>query len=134
MVVTEYAFNLPSDSFRERTFQLLSRAYTEVPLNLVETYLGLPAEQIVPGMVMLYHQCARLMTGLPAAQARGWAYDEASKVFKPVKPKAVTSTTAKTGTHLEISLTNQMLRLPITEISSLNTFHFVAHSVGKLET
>ncbi|KAL1685616.1 COP9 signalosome [Schizophyllum commune] len=87
------------DSFRERTFQLLSRACTEVPLNLVETYLGLPAEQIVP-----------------AAQARGWAYDEASKVFKPVKPKAVTATTAKT------------------EISSLNTFHFVAHSVGKLET
>ena len=102
MVVTEYALNLPSDSFRERTFQLLSRAYTEVPLNLVETYLGLPAEQIVPGMVRLYHQCARLMTGSPAAQARGWAYDEASKVFKPVKPKAITATTAKTGTHLEI--------------------------------
>ncbi|TRM59291.1 COP9 signalosome [Schizophyllum amplum] len=86
------------DSFRERTFRLLSRAYTEVPLGLVEMYLGMPGAQIVP-----------------AAQSRGWAYDEANKIFKPVKP-----TTAVAAGHKS-------------DISSLNTFHFVASSVGKLE-
>ncbi|KAL1744362.1 COP9 signalosome [Schizophyllum fasciatum] len=87
------------ESFRERTFHLLSRAYNEVPLSLVETYLGLPAQQIVP-----------------AAQSRGWAYDEAHKLFRPVKPRAVSASAAKS------------------DISSLKTFHFVASSVGKLET
>ncbi|KAF8516775.1 hypothetical protein JB92DRAFT_2715048 [Gautieria morchelliformis] len=56
--------------FRERTFALIARAYTSVPLPLLQTYLGsLPVNQI-----------------LSAAQQKGWSYDAANQVLNPLRP------------------------------------------------
>lgn len=38
-----------TDGFRRKTFELLSRAYTSVPLPLVQSYLSLPAERVLEG-------------------------------------------------------------------------------------
>ncbi|KAJ7024310.1 hypothetical protein C8F04DRAFT_1132072 [Mycena alexandri] len=54
------------NSFRERTFKLLQKAYTSLPLALAQTYLGLPAEEV-----------------LSVAAASGWAYDNATQVLTP---------------------------------------------------
>ena len=37
------------DSFRLRTFDLLSKAYTSLSLSLASTYLGMPGPQIIAG-------------------------------------------------------------------------------------
>lgn len=39
------------ESFRSRTFILLSKAYTSLPLSLGQAYLGLNAEQLLSGML-----------------------------------------------------------------------------------
>ncbi|KAJ3984490.1 COP9 signalosome [Lentinula detonsa] len=54
-------------SFRDRTFLLLSRAYTSMTLSLAEMYFGLGADEL-----------------LPIAARHGWAYDTSTKVLKPV--------------------------------------------------
>ncbi|KAJ3814693.1 COP9 signalosome [Lentinula lateritia] len=54
-------------SFRDRTFLLLSRAYTSITLSLAEMYFGLGSSEL-----------------LPVAARHGWAYDTSTKVLKPV--------------------------------------------------
>ncbi|KAI0053907.1 hypothetical protein FA95DRAFT_13646 [Auriscalpium vulgare] len=41
------------DTFRARTFALVSKAYTSIPLALAQTYLGLGREQLLAGMISL---------------------------------------------------------------------------------
>lgn len=38
------------ETFRARTFQLLSQAYTSLPVALAQTYIGLPVDQLLAGM------------------------------------------------------------------------------------
>jgi len=52
--------------FRERTFALLSKAYTSLPLSLACTYLDLPADQIVN-----------------LAQTHYWSYDPSTQILSP---------------------------------------------------
>ncbi|KAF9052824.1 hypothetical protein BJ165DRAFT_1523583 [Panaeolus papilionaceus] len=54
------------NAFRDRTFQLLSKAYTSLSLPLASIYLGLPAEQLVT-----------------VAQNNGWLYDPPTQTFQP---------------------------------------------------
>ncbi|KAJ7766780.1 COP9 signalosome [Mycena metata] len=65
------------NAFRDRTFRLLQKAYTTLPLALAQTYLGLPAEEV-----------------LSVAAANGWAYDNATQVLTPA---ALPQKTSKTG-------------------------------------
>lgn len=57
------------DAFRMKTFTLLSRAYTTIPLPLAQTYLGCSPEQV-----------------LLVAQDHHWSYDAATQVLTPLPP------------------------------------------------
>ncbi|KAF9469227.1 hypothetical protein BDZ94DRAFT_1244001 [Collybia nuda] len=54
------------ESFRQRTFALVSKAYTSLPLLLAQTYLGLPPDQL-----------------LVAAEKACWSYDVSTQVLTP---------------------------------------------------
>ncbi|PPQ98851.1 hypothetical protein CVT24_003405 [Panaeolus cyanescens] len=54
------------NAFRDRTFQLLSKAYTTLSLPLVSIYLGFPEEQLIS-----------------VAQCNGWSYNPTSQTFQP---------------------------------------------------
>ncbi|KDQ61113.1 hypothetical protein JAAARDRAFT_152171 [Jaapia argillacea MUCL 33604] len=54
------------ETFRERTFALLSRAYTSLSLGQAQMYLGLGVDRLIP-----------------ATQAKGWVYDVHLQVFVP---------------------------------------------------
>ncbi|KAA1469378.1 hypothetical protein DENSPDRAFT_928083 [Dentipellis sp. KUC8613] len=54
------------ESFRRRTFALISKAYTSIPLALAQSYLGLPRDQL-----------------LAAAESSKWAYDASADVLTP---------------------------------------------------
>ena len=49
-----------ADRFRRKTFSLLSRAYTSIPLQLVQSYLNLSSDQVLTG-----EQCFILFTRHP---------------------------------------------------------------------
>jgi COP9 signalosome complex subunit 8 len=74
------------DEFRERTFALIARAYTSVPLPLLQTYLGsLPVNQILSGTLCSWWSFYKL-TLHQAAQQKGWSYDAANQVLTPLRP------------------------------------------------
>ncbi|RXW22328.1 hypothetical protein EST38_g3535 [Candolleomyces aberdarensis] len=54
------------DRFRLRTFELLSKAYSSLPLTLAESYLGVSGSLI-----------------LEEAGKNGWTYDASSQILKP---------------------------------------------------
>jgi len=54
------------ESFRQRTFILLSKAYTSLPLSLAQTYLGLPSDQL-----------------LIVAERAGWSYSTSTNILVP---------------------------------------------------
>ncbi|KAK0463667.1 uncharacterized protein EV420DRAFT_1638591 [Desarmillaria tabescens] len=60
-----------TESFRERTFRLLSKAYTALPLALAQTYLGLTSDRL-----------------LAAAESNHWRYDASTQVLSPTAPTA----------------------------------------------
>ncbi|KAJ7633007.1 COP9 signalosome [Roridomyces roridus] len=62
------------DAFRSRTFDLLVKAYTSLPLALAQTYLGLPADEV-----------------LAVASKSGWSYDTSTQVLTPQKPTQTAS-------------------------------------------
>ncbi|KAJ7749549.1 COP9 signalosome [Mycena maculata] len=63
------------EEFRNRTFNLLVKAYTSLPLPLAQVYLGLPADEV-----------------LSVSANNGWTFDAANQVLTPVPPqKAATS-------------------------------------------
>jgi COP9 signalosome complex subunit 8 len=72
------------ESFRQRTFVLLSKAYTLLPLSLARTYLGLPADQL-----------------LAVAEKNQWSYEASTQILTPL---AVISDTYVTGTSGPSSL------------------------------
>ena len=41
------------EAFRTRVFSLVARAYASVPIQLAQTYLGLPQEQVLSSMTLL---------------------------------------------------------------------------------
>ncbi|KAF5387567.1 hypothetical protein D9757_006524 [Collybiopsis confluens] len=59
---------------RDRTFVLLSRAYTSISVSHAEMYFGMKADDL-----------------LPVAARHGWEYDVTSKVLKPVPAKESSS-------------------------------------------
>ncbi|KZV65423.1 hypothetical protein PENSPDRAFT_614109 [Peniophora sp. CONT] len=54
------------EAFRTRVFALVARAYTSIPVQLAQTYLGLPQEQV-----------------LSIAQTHNWTYDSTSQILTP---------------------------------------------------
>ncbi|KAI1794656.1 hypothetical protein LXA43DRAFT_995991 [Ganoderma leucocontextum] len=59
------------DAFRKKTFALLARAYTSLPLPLAQTYLGFTAEEVVN-------------VAVPA----GWGFHETTYILTPPKQSA----------------------------------------------
>ncbi|KAJ6490651.1 hypothetical protein C8R47DRAFT_455207 [Mycena vitilis] len=56
------------DAFRNRTFNLLQKAYISLPVPLAEMYLGLPANEV-----------------LAVAERGGWSFDAATQVLIPAQ-------------------------------------------------
>jgi len=54
------------EHFRKRTFTLLSKAYTSLPLSLASAYLAFPAEQMIS-----------------VAQEHMWSYDPSTQILSP---------------------------------------------------
>ncbi|KAI0723925.1 COP9 signalosome [Cerioporus squamosus] len=76
------------DTFRKKTFHLLARAYTSIPLPLAQVYLGLTAEQVVN-------------VAVPA----GWEFHETSFILTPHKqPSGSRSVTSAPSTLLALNL------------------------------
>ena len=40
-------------SFRSRAFNLISKAYTSIPVSLAESYLGLPRDEMLPSKIVI---------------------------------------------------------------------------------
>ncbi|KAJ7172048.1 COP9 signalosome [Mycena filopes] len=73
-------------SFRERTFKLLQKAYTSLPLPLAQTYLGLSAEEV-----------------LSVAASSGWAYDNMTQVLTPAPVSTQKTSNAGSGSFAPFS-------------------------------
>ncbi|KAF9527029.1 hypothetical protein CPB83DRAFT_857019 [Crepidotus variabilis] len=86
------------EGFRRRTFELLSKAYTSLPVQLACVYLDWPEAGVVK-----------------VAERQGWTCDPSTKTFSPQLQPAMTRQTGASS------------------FSSLDTFHFVADSVARLE-
>ncbi|KAJ3728483.1 COP9 signalosome [Lentinula raphanica] len=74
-------------SFRDRTFLLLSRAYTSLPLALAEMYFGLSANEL-----------------LPVASRQGWEYDTSTQILKPastIQPSLIIAPVASSLGNLQ---------------------------------
>ncbi|THH30747.1 hypothetical protein EUX98_g3438 [Antrodiella citrinella] len=59
------------ETFQQKTFALLSKAYTSIPLALAQTYLGLSTDQL-----------------LAIARRHRWTYNENTQVLAPEGPNA----------------------------------------------
>ncbi|KAJ4475692.1 hypothetical protein J3R30DRAFT_3501933 [Lentinula aciculospora] len=70
-------------SFRDRTFLLLSRAYTSITLSLAEMYFGLGSGEL-----------------LPIAARHGWTYDTSTKVLQPIPTSESTSSLVPASSSL----------------------------------
>ncbi|KAF8965207.1 COP9 signalosome [Flammula alnicola] len=104
------------DSFRQRTFELLSKAYTSLLLPLACTYLGLQTEQIIT-----------------VAEKYGWSYDPSTQILCPARPAPFGRSTSSSKIlrhYFEPPHINE--KMP--DFSSLETFHFVTDSVAGLES
>ncbi|KAK7467501.1 hypothetical protein VKT23_004555 [Stygiomarasmius scandens] len=78
------------ESFRHRTFILLSRTYTSISLPLAQTYFGLPTERL-----------------LEVATANNWTYNASSQILTPVPYKSLkTLETQANFTPITSSLAN----------------------------
>ncbi|KAH9011609.1 COP9 signalosome [Lactarius pseudohatsudake] len=56
------------ESFRQRTFVLVSKAYTTIPLSLAQVYLGLQSDHL-----------------LRVTSSEGWHFDAPSQILTPVR-------------------------------------------------
>lgn len=69
------------ESFRQRTFVLVSKAYTNIPLDLAQIYLGLQSDHL-----------------LRVASSQGWHFNVLTQILTPVRiakrtePSPVSST------------------------------------------
>ncbi|ETW86176.1 hypothetical protein HETIRDRAFT_309227, partial [Heterobasidion irregulare TC 32-1] len=69
------------ESFRRRTFALISRAYSSIPLALAQAYIGLSQEEL-----------------LAVTEANQWTYDASSQILTPAPVAGPRSTTYISGT------------------------------------
>ncbi|KAK0496892.1 hypothetical protein EDD18DRAFT_1164459 [Armillaria luteobubalina] len=72
-----------TESFRERTFRLLSKAYTALPLALAQTYLGLTSERL-----------------LAAAESNHWGYDASTQILSPTVLSALLGASLSSSSSL----------------------------------
>ncbi|GLB34789.1 putative CSN8/PSMD8/EIF3K family protein [Lyophyllum shimeji] len=63
------------ESFRQRTFTLLSKAYASLPVPLAQVYLGMKNDEL-----------------LVAAQKAQWSYDPSTNILIPQVPSSVAAT------------------------------------------
>ncbi|KAF9792827.1 COP9 signalosome [Thelephora terrestris] len=59
-----------TSSFRHRTFNLISKAYTSIPMSLAESYLGLPRDDL-----------------LPTVTRHKWKYEPTTDILTPARPQ-----------------------------------------------
>lgn len=74
-------------SFRKKTFELLSTAYTSIPLPLAQWYLGYPgdkAEEVLNGTYSrLEWDICKVNTICTVALANNWKFDQTTRIFTP---------------------------------------------------
>ncbi|KAF2069256.1 hypothetical protein CYY_009426 [Polysphondylium violaceum] len=81
------------ESFQNRTFNLISNAYTSISLSDCINYLGISQEQTIE-----------------LAKSKGWTFDESSKTFTPLAIPTTQSNLPQTDKQLQ-NLTNYVLFL-----------------------
>ncbi|KAG7448211.1 uncharacterized protein BT62DRAFT_947185 [Guyanagaster necrorhizus] len=74
-----------TESFRERTFRLLSKAYAALPLALAQTYLGLTSDRL-----------------LAAAESNNWKYNASTQVLSPTVSSGPQGTSLSASSSLAI--------------------------------
>ncbi|KAK0229042.1 hypothetical protein IW262DRAFT_1429822 [Armillaria fumosa] len=72
-----------TESFRERTFRLLSKAYTALPLALAQTYLGLTSDRL-----------------LSAAESNHWRYNASTQILSPTAPSSLLGASLSSSSSL----------------------------------
>ncbi|KAG6814566.1 hypothetical protein H0H92_000094 [Tricholoma furcatifolium] len=75
------------ESFRRRTFILLSTVYTSLPVSLAQMYLGMKEDEL-----------------LAAAQGEGWFYESSTNVFIPQATKSTCISPPESGISVPTSL------------------------------
>jgi len=53
LIRSDYTGLFLLDSFRQRTFALLSKAFTSIPLSLAVSFLGLSGDELISGITNL---------------------------------------------------------------------------------
>lgn len=75
-------------SFRERTFALLTTAFSSIPLPIAVRYLGLPSAEVLRGdCLTLFPLCNTHPSRFLGAENADWSYDATTKILFP-KPQA----------------------------------------------
>jgi len=83
------------ESFRRRTVELLSKAYTTIPFAITQAYLGLPAEELYS-----------------LASEKGWHFDATNHVMTPVRVACKISSSATPSTFVMFNtVTDNVARL-----------------------
>jgi hypothetical protein len=83
MIVTYLLADNPKDSFRLRTFALLSKAYTSLSLSLASTYLGIPGPQIIAGNWPILLSTSDISQLHLVAEKNAWTYDPSTQILFP---------------------------------------------------
>ncbi|EIW84845.1 hypothetical protein CONPUDRAFT_162170 [Coniophora puteana RWD-64-598 SS2] len=68
------------ESFQQRTFTLLSKAFTSIPLSEAQAYLGMQQDQL-----------------LSIANAQGWKFDSATQILQPTAPTQIGTSAGSQG-------------------------------------
>lgn len=79
-----------SEHFRHRTINLLSKAYTSLPLLSACRYLGLPADLVIKGKSSFIRVHLHRQTTTLAADKYGWSYDSSTQILYPRQESART--------------------------------------------
>ncbi|KAH9004874.1 COP9 signalosome [Lactarius hatsudake] len=83
------------ESFRQRTFVLVSKAYTTIPLSLAQVYFGLQSDHL-----------------LRVTSSEGWHFDAPSQIFTPVRIERRTEPSPASSTLLMFEgVTDNVARL-----------------------
>jgi COP9 signalosome complex subunit 8 len=82
MIVAYLLPNISKDSFRFRTFDLLSKAYTSLSLSLASAYLGMPGPQIIAGNLPFFSTSDISQLHL-VAEKSAWTYDASTQILSP---------------------------------------------------
>ena len=98
MVAPFFALRIPdtcTDTFRRKTFSLISKAFISIPVPVVQQYLGCSVEDVLQSMSCRCRACRHLsrIDPVSAAQEHHWSLDASKNILSPVLTSADPSAT-----------------------------------------